>query len=92
MSIITKLQSADLAEKYENLLRDTYSDNLAALHKKEVMKLVEYPGNRGNYTQACHHLICMKRLGKSEEVQKLKEDFLIKYKNRHALLEELAQV
>jgi len=79
-------------EHFEPYLAKDYAPRLVEFYYERLISYVERFVGRNHYKTACRYMRRMKKLGGSETVKILIEDFRKKYPQRKALMDELSRV
>ncbi len=89
---ISKSPSLYLLERYYALLAKRYPAAYLELYDKAVRKEMDQVSNRDGYQACCEVLKSMVKLGGTEQVRQIMEDWRRQYPRRKAMAEELAKV
>ncbi|MFH0976903.1 MAG: hypothetical protein V1874_14065 [Spirochaetota bacterium] len=88
---VAQNQNKYILESCHKYLAKLYPKELSQFYEKAVLEELKFTG-RNHYQEACKMLRKMKKLGASARVEELKRNLKEEYKNRPALLEELADI
>lgn len=92
MQLVMQHPSLHYIELYEKQLVKDYAPELAELYAHAIADYLKNSTGRNHYQHACRYLRRMKKLGASEKVNRLVDEFRKQYPQRRALLEELNMV
>lgn len=80
-------------QEYESILKKDYPEQLLIKYETEVNKMAVYTSNRNNYKQLVLLLRRMKKIkGGSKIVEGICEQWMMKYRNRRAMMDELSKL
>lgn len=89
MKIVLK-SSANLLMKYDNVLGKLYPEEVVGMYEKYLNRTAVQTADRKTYQEWVSILNRMKKFtGGESAVERLKNDWQVKYKNRRALMDEL---
>lgn len=90
LGFVLQSSGLDTVQKYENVLKKDYSEQLLDKYRDEVNKMALYTSNRNCYQEMVSLLRRMQQMkGGSEIVEDICCQWRIKYKNRPAMMDEL---
>lgn len=78
-------------DSFGKYLEGFFLDDLIEMHEQVIREMLKRTSGRAIYQDACRRLRRMKKIGAGERVIEMAEEFRLIYKNRRALLEELAE-
>jgi hypothetical protein len=86
------LRSPYLIGSYRDELETRFPDEIADLYARIVVKTLEKTTDRGTYQNAAATLRRMKKLGHAAQAEALARDFIARFPQRRAMVEELRRV
>jgi hypothetical protein len=92
LELLAKNSSFANIKKYEKLLQQDYSAELADLYGNEIWNYMKTKTGRGYYIEVCRYLRRMIKLGQRKKAEVLMDRLWKEYPQRRTLMEELRLV
>lgn len=93
LEFVLKSKGLYALQEYEGVLKKNYPEQLLIKYEAEVNELAAYTSDRKSYKQLVSLLRRMQSIkGGSKIVEKISEQWRMKYKNRRAMMDELSKL
>ena len=93
LEFVLKSKGLYALQEYEGVLKKNYPEQLLIKYEAEVNEMAAYTSDRKSYKQLVSLLRRMQNIkGGSKIVEKISEQWRMKYKNRRAMMDELSKL
>ena len=93
LDLVMKSTGLYSLQKYTDVLKKDYPEQLLEKYEKEVNQMAALAGNRTKYQEMVRILRSMKKIrGGSKAVEKIVEDWKGRFRNRPAMMDELGRL
>ena len=93
LELVMKSPGLYSLQKYVNVLKKDYPEQVLQKYEKEVNQMAASAGNRTKYQELVGILRSMKKVrGGSKAVEEIVEDWKRKFRNRPAMMDELRKL
>jgi len=93
LEFVLKSKGLYALQEYEGVLKKNYPEQLLIKYEAEVNEIAAYTSDRKSYKQLVSLLRRMQSIkGGSKIVEKISEQWRMKYKNRRAMMDELSKL
>jgi hypothetical protein len=93
LEFVLKSKGLYALQEYEGVLKKNYPEQLLIKYEAEVNEIAAYTSDRKSYKQLVSLLRRMQNIkGGSKIVEKISEQWRMKYKNRRAMMDELSKL
>lgn len=93
LEFVLKSKGLYALQEYEGVLKKNYPEQLLIKYEAEVNEMAAYTSDRKSYKQLVSLLRRMQSIkGGSKIVEKISEQWRMKYKNRRAMMDELSKL
>lgn len=93
LDLVMKSPGLYSLQKYTDVLKKDYPEQLLEKYEKEVNQMAALAGNRTKYQEMVRILRSMKKIrGGSKAVEKIVEDWKGRFRNRPAMMDELGKL